>query len=270
MVAAYSTIITPIDFSITTPVVVSKAVEVANNDGAEIFLLHVLPQSCRQQDDLVAEKMKQLKACANDAVCHDEIRISCVILFSDNIQASIERYVMDMSADLVVLGKASTHWLPFFSSVSASGIVVATGCPVLSVKPGAANARLKTVVVPIGETVPYEKMKAVAALCRNQKLKVHLVTFMNGSNGADNYSASSLLQAYQWLKNSIRCHIEYAVLEGSHKMRSLLNYANSIDADLLLLHPGAEATTGWLKRPLPEVLPASSKLQVMAVQPQNF
>lgn len=267
MFAAFTNILTPVDFSTTTRVAVNKSMEVANTDGAEIYLLHVLPSACRHQPDVVDEKRAALLALIQEIDKPEHVKISCVLEFSDDVAMAITDNARSIHADLIVVGKASGHWLPFFNTVSAGELASVTGCPVLTVKPGALNARMKTVVVPVGDTVPHEKMRAVAALCRNQSLKIHLVTFLNGDNGANDYAASTLLQVYQWLKTTLKCQVEYAVLQGGQKARMLLNYANRVDADLLLLHPEVEVGSGWFRRSPSEALPPHSKLQVLAIQP---
>lgn len=269
MAAAYTTILTPVDFSINTDTAIFKALEVANSEGALIYLLHVLPVSHVVNDALLNERKIALQKLKQRVEKLSYIRAEAVITFSDSVQDAIATKTGEIRADLVVIGKKSSHWLPFLNTVAPDQLAETAGKPVLTVKPGAAQAQMKTIVVPVSKTVPYEKMNAIAALCHSLKLKVHLVTFVNGTSDPDDVSASSLLHVFQWLKNLMVCQIEYAVLKGNNRIRSVLNYAEEIDADLLLLYPGSEIRTGWLKRPIPDVLPASSKLQVLAVEPQS-
>ena len=57
MAAAYTTILTPVDFSINTDTAIFKALEVANSEGALIYLLHVLPVSHVINDALLNERL---------------------------------------------------------------------------------------------------------------------------------------------------------------------------------------------------------------------
>lgn len=270
MAAAYNTILIPVDFSINTETAIFKSVEVANCEGALIYLLHVLPVSCIAKDALMNERKVSLQVLKQKIEKMAHIRVECLIAFSDSVQEVIASKAEEIKADLVVIGKKSNHWLYFLNTVAPDQLAVVVGKPVLTVKPGAARTSMKTIVVPVSNEVPYEKMNAVAALCHNLKLKVHLVTFVESPSDPNDASASSLLHVYQWLKNLMVCQIDYAVLKGSNRIKSILNYAEDIDADLLLLYPGSEIKTGWLKRPLPDVLPASSKLQVLAVEPTKY
>jgi hypothetical protein len=48
--------------------------------------------------------------------------------------------------------------------------------------------------------------------------------------------------------------------------KEILNYDDKIKTDLLLVHPKTETRTAWLNRQISDVLPAESKLQILAVQ----
>ena len=92
---------------------------------------------------------------------------------------------------------------------------------------------------------------------------------MNEEPEVDDHNASALLQVYQWLKTSIHCPVEYAVLQGHNKAKAILAYAEKINADILLVHPETETKIGWLNKQISDVLPPASKMQVLAIQPAN-
>src|SRR5206468_1703438 len=138
---------------------------------------------------------------------------------------------------------------------------------VLTVKPGSLHTKIKTVVVPITDDLTQNKLEVVAALCKKYKMKVYLVTFMNEDHVPEEFSASNLLHMYQWLKNTLHCAVEYAVLHGGNKVKAMLSYAEKINADILLVHPESETRIGWLNRHISDVLSSKSKMQVLTVQP---
>jgi hypothetical protein len=63
------------------------------------------------------------------------------------------------------------------------------------------------------------------------------------------------------------CKVEYAVLGKGNKARSILKYAEQMNADMILLNAETESRIGWWDRHISDVLPPGSKMQVLAIQP---
>jgi nucleotide-binding universal stress UspA family protein len=275
----FNTIVVPVDFSINSDVAINKALEMAE-EPAVLHLVHVA--------DLVsfpmpAVKMKKRKASNNndnkagkmlrewkESIEDDfpTIEVRTWIVAAASVQQAIADKAREVRADLIVIGKNSNHtWFPFLNTVISSDLAELTGIAVLTVKPGSLHNKIKTVVVPVTDHLTQNKIEVVTALCKRYKMKVYLVTFINEDHVPEEFSASSLLQVYQWLKNTLHCSVEYAVLHGTNKARSILSYAETINADILLVHPKSETRIGWWNRQISDVLPSQSKVQVLAVQP---
>jgi hypothetical protein len=196
------------------------------------------------------------------------IKVHTWIVSPDPVQEAIAEKAQQLGVDLIVIGKNSNHtWFPFLNTVSPSELAERTGIAVLTVKPGSLHNKIKTVLVPVTDQLTQNKIEAIGALCKKYKMKIYLVTFINGNNVPEGFSASPLLQVYQWLKNTLHCPVEYTVLHGTNKARSILAYAEKIKADVLLVHPQSETRIGWLNRHISDVLPSQSKVQVLTVQP---
>jgi nucleotide-binding universal stress UspA family protein len=277
----FRTIVVPVDFSINSDVAINKALEMAE-EHAIVHLLHVLDLTSfnlpavkikklsrynDRADNRGAGKMlKQWKESIEDDFPSIEVRTWLVRAAS--IQQAIADKAKEVQADLIVIGKSSTHtWFPFLKTVISSELSALTGIAVLTVKPGSLHNKIKTVVVPVTDGLTQNKIEVISALCKKYKMKVHLLTFINNDHGPEEFSASTLLQLYQWLKNSLHCSVEYAVLHGTNKVKSILAYAENIDADILLVHPKSETRIGWWNRHISDVLPSQSKVQVLTVQP---
>jgi hypothetical protein len=138
---------------------------------------------------------------------------------------------------------------------------------VITAKPGALHGKTKTVVVPVTDEIPDIKIHALELLCKKARLNIHLVTFVDDRNILPEISASAVLKTYQWLKAKLHCSVEYAVMHGANKAKAILQYAEKNNADILLVYPKKETQLSWWNRHIPDVLPADSKVQVLAVQP---
>jgi nucleotide-binding universal stress UspA family protein len=269
---SYKSILIPVDFSINTEVAVKKTLEMVSEKDAIIHLLHVysyrsakqLPQGNLSVEDMLEEWKISIQESEPSFLVYSEV------IRNNSVQQSIAKKAKEYKADLIVIGQRSNHsWLPFLNTVMPVQLAEASGCAVLTVKPGALYSKIRTVVVPVTTNVTVHKIQAITALCKKFKLKIHLVTFMADEDLPDEGLASSFLKIYQWLKDSRRCPVEYAVLHGRNKAKAILNYSKKIDADMLLVNAATETKVGRLNTHISDLLPAASRMQVLTLQTEN-
>ena len=195
------------------------------------------------------------------------IKVCNWIVVAGSVQKTIQEEVVRLGIDLVIIGKNARHpWLPFLNTVFPSALVKKTGVAVLTVTPGSLSSRLRKVVIPIlGNESIRLKMDMISNLCKKFRLNIHLLTFTNRNSDGTDLNVSSFLQAYQSLKFNNQCHLEYAVLFGNNKSKAILKYAEKIQADVLIVHPGSETKIGWPNKNISDMLPAKSRMHVLAV-----
>jgi nucleotide-binding universal stress UspA family protein len=265
---SFKSILIPVDFSINTEVAVKKTLEITGSDSATVHLLHVNTVKNRNEnpeqkkiEKMLGEWKKSIEETMSSSIVESEI------VFSNSVQQSIIERAIEWQTDLIVIGQKSNHyWFPFLNTVIPVDVAEQTGNAVLTVKPGALHNKIRTLVMPVSHNVPSHKMDAIAALCKKFKLKIHLVTFMENNNSPSEFSAFSLLKVYQWLKDSMHCPVEYAVLHGYNKARALLDYSKKVDADILLVNTNSETKIGAFNRHISNVLPPASRMQVLTIQ----
>ena len=279
MSISFKSILIPVDFSINTEVAIKKGLVLAER-GTVIHLLHVhnylsnglptrsLKYFVQKNSGFyykeAEDKLKEWKDRIEEE--NKDIEVIARIRFEGSIQKTIEETAKKLHPDLIIIGKNSHHsWFPFLNTVIPNKIVHRTGIAVLTVKPGAVDNDIKTVLVPISTDATKDKMEVISAFCRKFRVKIHLVTFRNKESVRSGLYASSLLQMYQLLKTSTNCSVEYAVLHGSNKAKAILNYAKKINADILLVHPETETKIGWPNKHISDVLPTASKVQVLTI-----
>jgi nucleotide-binding universal stress UspA family protein len=268
MLEAFKTVLVPVDFSVNTEVAVTKAITLIDGEDAVIHLLHVLqPFAFSNNTGSYADcekKLQQWKGSIEE--CHSGVQVQVHITITGPVQRSICQAATELRPDLIVIGQSATHsGFAFFRPVLPMALATATGIPVLTVKPGALHNRTKTVVVPVADALPESKMQALELLCRKGKPNIHLVTFVSEGNATPEFSASVLLQMYQWLKSRLRCPVDYAVVHGTNKAKAILQYAEKMNADILVVHPVTETRIGWGNQHISDVLPRGSKVQVLAL-----
>jgi nucleotide-binding universal stress UspA family protein len=274
----FKKILIPLDFSINTDVAVNKGVELADT-GTTIHLLYVhsfglpgltgivkrfITEAAELPDyKMVKKKIAQWKACIEET--RNDICVHTWIVLEGSVQKAIEKKAEQLAVDLIIVGKNSQHsWFPIFNTVLSDKLAKKTGVVVLTIKPGAINKRNQTIVLPVTNETAGHKLEVISAICRKFRVKIYLVTFLNNASESPGFSASSLLQVYQYLKFT-HSHVEYAVLHGHNKAKAIMEYAEKIKADILLVQPEAETRIGWPDRHISDALPLGSKVQVWAV-----
>jgi nucleotide-binding universal stress UspA family protein len=280
MVSAFKNILIPVDLTINTEVSIKKALELTDNDSI-IHLLYVDNNGLsgsfialknyftdpgglmRKQE--IKRKLNQWKAAIGDS--HKNLKVSTWIIESGSVQKTIEDVSMRLDIDLIVIGKNANHpWLPILNTVVPSALVKKTGIAVLTVTPGSMSSRLRKVVIPIiGNESIRLKMDMIFNLCKKFRLNIHLLTFTNRKNDGTDLNVSSFLQAYQSLNFNNHCHLEYAVLYGNNKAKAIWKYSEKVQADVLIVHPGSETKLGWPNKNISDMLPAKSRMYVLAV-----
>jgi nucleotide-binding universal stress UspA family protein len=197
-----------------------------------------------------------------------DIQVTTHTVFEGSVQKGIERTARQIGADLIITGKSSHHsWFPLLNTIIPARMAKRTGIPVLTVKPGSMYTKIRSVVIPITSRGIGQKLELIEAICKKFRVNIHLVLFKDGDADATRKLANELISAYQRLKSNTHCPVEYAVLSGTNKAKATLQYAESINADVLLLHPETETNIGWLNKQISDVLPPASKMQVLTVQP---
>lgn len=267
---AFHDILVPVDFSFNTEVAVQKALELADGQALRLHLLHVR-KGVEPQDGRDARYYEELATWKEGLEEREgRVEVKPLLLHARSVQEGIRQAACTTGADLVVIAKKrELHWYSLFPDVMPMRLAEQTKVPVLTVRPGAMHSRVRIVVVPISDQLPQRKMETLEILSRRGgRIHVHLVTHID-QNGPSPYSAAALLDLYQWLQKRLRCPIEYSVVHGSNKARSILDYAHRVEADLLLLHPDGESRIGWWDRHISDVLSPRSKVQVLAVHPNH-
>jgi nucleotide-binding universal stress UspA family protein len=269
MLQSFKKILVPVDFTLNTDVAINKTLELVDDDHPVIDLLYVKKTGYvfkKDQHTDYDEKLKQWKETIEDY--HPSVVVRICVKKSGSVQTAIMEKAEEVNADLIVIGQTATHyWLPVLKTVLPMRLAASTRIPVLTVKPGSLHGKIKTIVVPVTDKLSDIKIHALELLCRRNRRNIHLVTFADDKNVLPEISASAVLKTYQLLKAKLHCPVEYAVIHGANKARAILQYAEMKNADILLVYPKKETQLSWWNRHISDVLPADSKVQVLAVQP---
>lgn len=278
----FNSILIPVDLSVNTELAVKKGVELAD-EGTVIHLLHIqnhfasfLPNATKEyfirnnnltDEGYVDNCLVQWKKTIEES---RPVKVCVWNMVASSIQDTIVQKAKQLNVNLIIIGKHSSHsWFPFLNTVNPTHLVQNTGITVLTAKPGSMYNKVKKIVVPVSTRSVYDKMEIIIALNRKFKLRLYLATIMDKHREPLGFYAASLLDLYKWVKTTVHCPVEYVVLKGNNKAKAILNYAEKIQADGLLLYPDSETKIGWMNSEIGDVLPPSTKVEILTVQPQN-
>jgi len=267
MTAAFQNILVPVDFTINTDVAIRKALDICHPEAA-LHLLHVQQPgglSTRTLNRGAASTLSALKRNTEAQLPSGTVHTWSAM--GGTVQESIIARAQELSPDLVVIGKKAHHsWLPFLNTVVPAAIARDTGCPVLTVKPGSLQSQVRSVLMTVSGEMPLKKLELVQALRHKMHMKIFLVSFLQ-EGGGDDISSDALVKTYRWLKDTMHCNVEYSVLHGINRGRSMLQHAEKVGADILIVHPYTETKVGWMNMEISDLQPPGSKVQVLTVQP---
>jgi len=270
----FKIILIPVDFTINTEVAICKALDLADPEDLVIHLLHIckpsfndvnLGKSSKTEKEIDAEiRLHEWKQNIGDY--NPLAKVICWIEPCLSIEQGIIDKCAELSPELVVIGKKASHsFLPALNTVTPTKISTKTRCAVLTVKPGSLKRQIKHVIVPISENIADAKIDIVTALCKKNRVKISLVSFVKEKSTPEDLSATTLLQVYRKLKAISVCLVEYAVLHGQNRVKTILKFAENNEADILLLEPHFETKIGWPNKHISDVIAPHSTVQVLTI-----
>jgi nucleotide-binding universal stress UspA family protein len=277
---SFKTILVPVDFTINTELAIHKALSIRTDENTILHLVHVqltgkepshlpLQEQTTASDNLLAKKrLEEIRSSVIAAV--PSMKIFSWICYGDAVQKTLEGISERLKADLIIIGQhLIPKWWRFRRTLNPESLAINTGITVWTVKPGSMHQKIKTVVVPVTDEKIHNKVKTLAALNLPFHFRIYLVSVLQKKKKNGSVYPAALLDVFRWMKENLRCSVEFSVLHGENKPVAILNYAHKMDADLLLLHTHVRNRWKWLERNIFDRVPPSSKMQVMWIDPEN-
>ncbi len=273
MAIVFNKLLIPVDFSPNTWLAIKKAAGLIGTDKAVLHLLHVV--NPHQPIAALAAKTELEQLGQRTKEDHPGLEIKTQILKGYSVQRMIIEYAKILKPDLIVIGKQNDrrrwaffhprHWPPF-RAISPDVLAQKTNCPVLTAKPGSIDSRTKVIVIPIRDFLPERKLEWGVLLARKYKAQIHLLAIR------ENYQSGLpqvFLKAYHHLRESLHHPIEFSTVMQHNPARAVLNYAELIMADMILVNPATESGLTSLtgSRHISDLLGRDSKIQVLDVEP---
>lgn len=284
MSSLFKSILIPVDFSSNTKVAVNQAIGLACPTGLIIHLLHVIrtkpfwsvipvvnqsmfPLMENNYAKKIMSKLEELKYAIEESVSYCKVNTS---VREGTIYRSIQDAAKELKPELIIIGKNSSHkYFSLFNSVCPNGLAKSTGYPVLTVMKNTGDTKIKNIVVPVGSFIPNRKIELVIELAKKYRASIHLITIPNEID-FEKTKGNSFLETYRILKTSLTSPVGHHILKGNNFPKAILEYAECIGADLILVNPGSETKISNLTgKHINDALTTSSKLKILSIEPYH-
>jgi len=170
---------------------------------------------------------------------------------------------------IIIVKSRDQKYFSLFSSICPNGLAKSTGYPVLTIRRRIIDTKTKIIVVPVGSFVPTRKIELVIEFAKKYRGAIHLVTIPN-KIGLEKKNGNSFLETYRILKSRLSSPVEHHILKGSNLPKAILEYAECIRADLMLVNPGTETKISNLTgKHINDMIATTSKLKVLSIEPYD-
>lgn len=223
-------ILVPTDFTKVSETALSHAVKVAETIKAEIHVVHVIGNKKQAEDaQLKLEALKERAKEEYKVDLHTNFRIGSI--FDD-----IDEYSVEIGATLIIMGSHGARGMQFLSGSRALRIVTESAIPFIIVQERDIDKNgYDRIVVPLDlHKETKQKLSLAAAMARYFDAMVYLVS----PNESDEFLKNQLERNIKYAVNYFQerdVKVESKILENKSSgfVKDLINYADSIDADLI-------------------------------------
>ena len=176
----------------------------------------------------------------------------------------IATYAAVHGVDLVLVVKDTRGFFIRRNSVNANRLSGKTNCPVLSFNTRLSIDGLKIIVMPVGKSLPINKIRIAAYLAKKCHSSIHLVT--RERSGLMYEELAYMQKSLQVLKDNTDLPVECKTLSGESIAIIALQYAHQVNAGMIIVNSGVESfLPGMINRFFSRFLSSQSRIPVMTV-----
>jgi K+-sensing histidine kinase KdpD len=240
-------ILAPISAGRQSTIVAERAVRMANQFHCGLHLLYtentaLVPFFTSSQEDRIGNTRKKLSALEERFGPLLEPGLPLRISYSKgDIEQKVGEYAIRNFIDVILVGR-SGHGLPgsLFGSLSINRLARRTNSAVLTVNDGPALENVQNIVLPVAAHLPMREIMLASYVARQSNAKIHLIGLTKRHQLSAVNDAQYLYKTFQLLRDNTNLDVEYHMLNGENIADKTLEYARSINADLIVVNPGKE------------------------------
>lgn len=265
-------ILVPTDFSEICDNAINQAAENAKILKYRLCLLHVINKDTwaylNKVNLGIGSITDKLETKADEIRAKYKLEVETKAL-EGSIFTTIGEVAKDINAALIYLGTHGKVGMQKLTGSFAIKVITSSPVPVIVVQKRPPRKGFKNIVLPVtSDAGPWEKTKWAVLIARQFGATIHI--FQTSTSDDSVIEAAKLMDEY-FRKNKVK-HT-YMIPEKSTGFSSaVINYATSLDADLILImtNPDANFTKFLLGAYDEEMIFNSSQIPVMCINPRKF
>ncbi|HEY8397364.1 MAG TPA: universal stress protein [Flavihumibacter sp.] len=268
-----------VDFSDRSRLVLDNLVSMANEMHCDIHLLNILEPSLLpfsfHSKQIITDKAEQkalaiskIRALQGEYI--PKMKKGCFIhshVLEGAMERTIRNFALQQDIDLTILTLRHRYaWSAWMNKINIARLARKIECPVLNIPRAMQIQQIRNIVLPVTDMLPLRKIMFASYIAKYHKARIHLVALQNegGSNAAE--SNPWLYKSYQLLTDNTDLPIECHPMSGENIADTTLQYAEKVNADLIVVQPGQEMELPGLRNSIfSRFLYSASRIPVMAV-----
>ncbi len=171
---------------------------------------------------------------------------------------------------MIVMGTHGASGLEeFFVGSTAHKVVNLSPCPVITVREGYKSSVIKSIVLPIDETLhSRQKVSNILPIATKCNAEVHLVGLMNSSDKSDIAKFNIKMSTVEEMIHKAGLKCVRKIVKGTNIAMEAMKYAEEVNADLLSIMTDHESNmTGIFMGAFARQIVNHSKTPVLSIKP---
>jgi len=263
MSAIQSNILVPIDYSDLSLIALKQSFRFARFSNAKIILIHIV------EDTATKEAEDRISKLARDTETESGLKVDFLFL-KGNVYEKINETADLVSAKFIVMGlNSSPIGIKNVLGQNAFKLIKDAKCPVITIKQKQKQEELKNIVLPLDlSRESREKVGKAVEFAKYFKAAIRIISVFSHS---EIRMENKLLSYTHQVKNFIKEHgvpCSNKTIEGKNKARLVIDYANKIEADLIIITTQTELSINeLLKGSASQQIVNLSSIPVMSLRP---
>jgi nucleotide-binding universal stress UspA family protein len=273
-VPAFRRILLPIDFTTNTELALKKAIDLVDREDSVIHLVHISGTGSGKTsgNDLKIGKLRNLKMLLEISV--PGILVGVHMVKGNSVEQAIIEKAGYLNPELIIIARRSGKKLfSLWKTISPVSLAKKTGSAVLTLKPGSENTKIRSIVVPFRAYIPKRKIDMVGPLSWKKNTIIYLVAMLNELKEfeiGDSSVTHTLIETYRLLKEDINCQVIHKLIKGNNMAKSILRFAESVDADVLMANPDEMSISSLMGLDISDMISKDSKMQLLTIEPNPY
>lgn len=255
-----------VDFSDHCIRVLNDIIPLANELQCDIHLLHI-PSISLNPDNTAVASLRLMQLQSSFLPRLEKGRLLFCHCETGREEKVIRDYCIRSHIDLVILmyhHRISLNSLMY--PVNINRLTTKTHCPVLNLPRPRTINNIRNIVLPVTDVLPLRKIMFATYLAKFNNARIHLVSLNDDTPDRGVNKHMLLLKAYQLLKDNTTLPVECHPLSGGNIADTTIEYAEKVNADLIVVEPGPEvALPGIINKFFSRLIFSASRIPVMAV-----